>query len=282
MASDLIWALCPLAEKDAMSRVAAYLRHLATHGVQDGPALDAARDGLPVQVDGGVAVVQLMGPMYRRAGGMAARYYGIAGTDATRMAIQAAVEDPDVEHILLRIDSPGGSVAGLDLLGDTVARAEKPVTALVDGMAASAAYYVAAQADRVLLGRNDLVGSIGTRMLLYDYSKAFEQAGIEAVPIDTGPFKSAGAVGTEITDEQRADFQRIVDFYFTDFVGAVARGRELTEKAVRAVADGRLFTPDEALDAGLVDGVATFEEVRRDLRSRRGRKTDASRARLAL
>lgn len=278
---DLIWALCPLAEQDALARVAAYLRHLGADGVEAGPALDAARDGLPVQVDGGVAVVQLMGPMYRRAG-PTARYYGIAGTDATRLAIQAADEDPDVEHIVLRVDSPGGSVAGLDLLGDAVARAEKPVTALVDGMAASAAYYVAAQADRVLLGRNDLVGSIGTRMLLYDYSKFFEAQGIEAVPIDTGPFKSAGAIGTEITEEHRADFQRIVDFYFADFVQAVARGRKLSEKAVRAVADGRLFTPDEALASGLVDGIATFEEVRRSLRSQRGRKTDAARARLSL
>lgn len=282
---DLLWSLYPPAESAALARLRGYHRYRADKGIEDGPALDAGRDGLPVFMDGGVAIVDLMGPMFRRAGSVARRHFGLAGTDATRMAVEAADADPDTEHILLRVDSPGGSVSGLDQLGDAVARTAKPVTAVVDGMAASAAYYVASQADRILLGRTDMVGSIGTRLMLYDFSKMFEQEGVEAVPIDTGPFKSAGAMGTKITEEQRADFQRIVDFYYNDFVGAVARGRNLSEKAVLKVADGRLFTPGEAQSLGLVDGIATIAEVRHELRSRmsrRGRKTDAARARLLL
>jgi ClpP class serine protease len=203
MYSDLHWDIYPQADVAARASVAAYVRHCAEHGIEQGPAMDAGRDGLPIRVDEGVAIIPLMGPMMRRAGPIAARY-GIAGTDGVRLAIESAVADDDVDQILLRIDSPGGSVSGLDQLGDAISAAKKPVTALVDGMAASAAYYVASQADRIVLGRNDLVGSIGTRMMLYDFSRQFENDGVEAVPIDTGKHKSAGALGTKITDEQRA------------------------------------------------------------------------------
>lgn len=279
---DLIWSICPHAESDTVKRVTAYAHHCLANGVSEGPATDAARDGLPLGVSDGVATVRLMGPMMRRAGQIAEKYFGIAGTDSTRLAMQAANADPDVDQILLRIDSPGGSVDGLDQLGETVATSSKPVTAVVDGMAASAAYYVASQADRIIAGRNDMVGSIGVRMMLYDFSAAFEKDGIEAVPIDTGKFKSAGAMGTKITDEQRADFQRVVDYYFADFVKAVSNGRGMSAEAVRAVADGRMFTQPEALANGLIDGVGTYQSVLGELRSQRAQRTGTARARLRL
>lgn len=281
MPSDLYWSIYPQAENDAAARVAAYLRHLAEKGPDAGPANDASRDGLPVHVDGALAIVPLMGVMMRRAGPYA-RYFGIAGTDATRMAIESAIADPDVERVLLRIDSPGGSVSGIDELADTVARADKPIVAVVEGMCASAAYWVASHADRIVAGKNDLVGSIGARIMLYDYSQYFEEAGIEAVPIDTGKFKSAGALGTKITDEQRADFQRIVDYYGDAFVKSVSRGRNMAEPEVQKLADGRVFTQPEALAAGLIDGVSTYGETLREMRGSSQRRTDTSRARLSL
>ena len=75
------------------------------------------------------------------------------------------------------------------------------------------------------------------------------------VPIDTGFFKSAGATGTQITEEQRAEFQKIVDLYFDDFVASVVRGRGMTKAQVKAVADGRLFNAPEAKALGLIDKI---------------------------
>lgn len=279
---DLYWNIHPQAAADAAARLTQYYSYCATHGVEDGPAENAGRDGLPIRVMNGLAVVPLMGPMIRRAGPLA-RIFGIAGTDSTRLAIESALADEEVERILLRVDSPGGSVSGLDQLGDVINAAQKPIVVQVEGMSASAAYYVTSQADRVMVGRTDLVGSIGTRMMLYDFSKMFENEGIKAVPIDTGEFKSAGALGTEITEAQRADFQRIVDFYFADFVRAVSRGRNMTEGAVKDVADGRMFTPEEALESNLIDGIATLESTLNELRGQRQtRQTDSARARLRM
>src|SRR5699024_4511213 len=128
---------------------------------------------------------------------------------AIRAAVQSAMADDAVDNIVLVIDSPGGSTAALSDLGDTIAwaREHKTIISQVDTMAASAAYYVAAQTSKIYAGRMDLVGSIGVRMTLYDYSKAFGDAGIKAIPIDTGEFKSAGEIGTEITEAQIAEFQ---------------------------------------------------------------------------
>ena len=215
-----------------------------------------------MSIAGGVAVINVLGPIEKRET-LLGYWFGFASSVRVRKALAAAVGDEDVRQIVLRFDSPGGTVDGLSDLGDAVfkARDSKPITAQVDGLAASAAYYVAAQASTIVAGRTDLVGSIGTKLVLWDMSAAFDDAGIKVVAIDTGEFKSAGEPGTEITDEQIADFRRLVDAFFADFVEAVARGRGMEKSAVRAVADGRVFTGPEARKLGLVDRVGSFDET---------------------
>lgn len=276
LSAELIWMIYgPALEQ--IRQLAARMQPPAA-----GPAEDAGRDGLPVQVVDNVAVIPLMGPMVKY-GSWIARDLGMTSTTAVRAALQAAVADQGVDTILLHMDTPGGTVAGLPELGDAIAAANKlkPVVVQVDDMAASAGYYAAAQASAIYAGRLGMVGSIGVRMMLYDYSQEFEQMGIEAIPIDTGEFKSAGAVGTKITDAQRADFQRIVDGYFADFKATVRKGRGMTEKQFSAVADGRMFFAGEAMELGLIDGVQTLEQTLAKLsKPRRGRRTAAARARL--
>ena len=257
------------------------LRMYIEHGIDSGTASDAERIGLPLRVDNGVALVSLKGAMMRSAGPWASMF-GIVGSDQVRQALISADADGDVESIVLRIDSPGGSVSGMAELADAVAAASKPVIAQVEGMAASAAYYVASQAGRIVMGRNDMVGSIGTRIMLYDYSKAFADNGIEAVPIDSGKFKSAGVVGAEITEEQRADFQRTVDFYYADFLAAVSAGRNMDHDEVAEVGDGRMFSSAEAVGLGLVDSIGTIEKTLSGLRKIKGRGTGTARARLKI
>ena len=221
----------------------------------------AARADVPLQVlPGGVGLIRIRGVMDKLPS-LFLQLYGGTSTAAVRRTVEAAARDPKVSAILLAIDSPGGSVDGLAELGDAIlaAREVKPVVAQVDGWAASAAYYAASQATKIYAHRMDMVGSIGVRLGLYDWHRLFEKEGVEAVPIDTGEHKSAGMQGTEITEAQRAEFQRVVDGYFADFKAAVRRARNVPE--LDALADGRMFFAAEAVESGLIDGVQSFEET---------------------
>ena len=126
-------------------------------------------------------------------------------------------------------------------------------------MLASAGYYIAAGATNIYANRMDLIGSIGTRIMLYDYSEYFNELGIKAIPIDTGEHKSAGAEGTEITEAQQAEFQRIVDGYFDDFISVINRGRTIPD--LDSLADGRVFFAADAVKNGLIDGIKSLDET---------------------
>ena len=230
--------------------------------ISAGPVDDATRAGLPVKREGSTAIISMKGPMIKDAGIWS--YFGFAGSRDTAQALESAAADKDIESILWVVDSPGGSVDGLIELADTVkaVNAVKPITVQVDGMMASAAVYVTAGASRIYAGRRDLVGSIGTRMMLYDFSEMFKSEGIKAIPIDTGEHKSAGAMGTEITEEQQAEFQRIVDGYFADFKEQLVSGRGLTDETFDKLADGRVFfANEEPMEYGLIDGIQSIQQT---------------------
>jgi signal peptide peptidase SppA len=200
--------------------------------------------------------------------------FGGTSTRDVRRAVRTAAAKTEVKSIVLVIDSPGGSVDGLAELGDSVAEAtrKKRVIAQVDGMAASAGYYVASQANRIFAGRMDLVGSLGSKMVLVDTSLAATQQGIRVIPVDTGDFKSAGEPGTEITPAQVQQFQRLVDQFGQDFKKMIRRGRKgMSHAEIDAVFDGRIWTAADALDLGLIDGIATLDEtINREQPSRNG------------
>ncbi len=162
--------------------------------------------------------------------------------------------------------------------------ARKRIIAQVDGMAASAGFLIASQANEIRAGRMDVVGSVGSLLVVVDASKLFEREGIEVVPITTGKFKATGLIGTEITEEQRQDLQRIVDAFGRDFVASLKRARTFTDAQVKTIAQAQVFTTSEALRLNMVDRVATLQETLRELNAsgtrRRGRRT--VRARVAV
>lgn len=248
---DPIWAVFD----GGMLDVAALIKSLTA-----GPAQDAERQGFPVRAVGNVAVIPLSGLIMKRE-----TYFG-SGSDETRVALAAANADPTISSIVLHVNSPGGSVSGLDRLATAVRDSAKPVTAVVDGMAASAAYWVASQAGSVVAGRGDLVGSIGVRTILHDMSAAFEKAGVRVINVDTGEHKSAGEPGTVVTDAQVAEFQRVVDQHYGMFIDAVASGRGLDLSRARELGDGRVWTGAEAVGLGLVDRIGSVEQVIAELR----------------
>lgn len=190
--------------------------------------------------------------------------FGGTSTVQLRRDIRQAAADPNVSGILLDIDSPGGTVAGTADLANEVkaARKRKPVWAHIDDLGASAAYWVASQADQVFANdKTALVGSIGTLMTVYDYSGQAEKEGVRPNVFATGPLKGAGTPGSPVSEEQRAYFQKLVDDSQASFDAAVRSGRGMTAAQLAAVRTGGVFTASEALDLKLIDGIRSVDRT---------------------
>lgn len=221
------------------------------------------RDGGEVKVLNNVAVIPILGTMLKDAGKFL-KFFGFVSSKDVQEAVETASKDTKIDTIVLSINSPGGQTGGLVNLANAIskARESKKVIAVVDGMCCSAAYWVASQAEKIYTSSiHDMVGSIGVKMVVADTSKLYENAGIKVHAIDTGKFKSAGEEGTEITEEHLAEFQKMIDTIYEDFILAVAGGRNSPIENVMAVADGRVFLTKEAANKGLIDGMKDLSSV---------------------
>lgn len=233
--------------------------------------------------ESGVGVIQIQGPIMRDE--FEAWWWGGTSTEALTRAVNEARESQDVKTLFLDIDSPGGETGGLEIAADAIreTRDVKPVIAQSNGMMCSAAYWLGAQASVVLSGSTDWVGSIGVRLMLYDFEERFRQLGVKAIPIDTGGMKSAGATGTVVTDSQQAYFKELVDQAGQEFVSAIAVGRGVSHAVAQSWLQGRIWTPPVALSMGLIDGISTSADTLRGLRSGEfGKKGIALRGRAKL
>ena len=189
-----------------------------------------------------------------------------ASIETLSRQLAEAVDDSHVESILLHIESPGGSIAGLMDFADDVFEASKikPVVAFADDLACSAAYWIGSQAPQFFANKSALVGSIGVYSLIMDSSKAFDKAGIKMHIIRSGANKGVGAQGVKVTDKQVGVIQGIIDAHFESFLAAIIRGRGANgpdEKQLRKLADGRLFVAAEAKSNKLIDGISTLNQV---------------------
>lgn len=205
----------------------------------------------------GIAVIPIVGVMTKGSS-----KFGTSTLD-TRRALREATNDPKVRAIMLHLDTPGGSFAGLDDLAGAIATAaqSKPLHAHADDLVASAGMYAASQAQRLTINKTGEAGSIGTYAVIQDTSGAADLAGVKVHLISTGEFKGMGAPGVPITDAQLDRLQRSVNQAQTFFSAALQRGRNLTAEQVESlVADGGTYFADEAKRLGLVDAVETYEE----------------------
>ena len=183
---------------------------------------------------------------------------------AVGQAIDQAVADPAVASILMEFDSPGGNSVGMTELAAKIrsARGVKPVVAHVNAMAASAGYWLASQADEIVATPSGLVGSIGVYTEHRDISRALDAEGITPTIISAGDHKVEGNPYEPLSDEARADLQKMVNDVYAVFVGDVARGRGISASVVRSdYGRGRVLSAKDALAAGMIDRVATLEET---------------------
>jgi len=168
-------------------------------------------------------------------------------------AVDAFAANPEVEKIALQVSSPGGTVTGVEELANKVRNLEKPTLAYTDSEMASAAYWIASAADRVVASPSATVGSIGVYIAIPDYSAAAEMAGIKMVVIKSGKFKGAGIEGTSLNADQIENLQASVDTIHTEFKDAVNMKRKLVKAEAM---EGQVFSGKQAAAQGLVTGLA--------------------------
>jgi signal peptide peptidase SppA len=176
--------------------------------------------------------------------------------------------DPSISTVMLEIDSPGGTVSGMpELAAEVRALAEKRhVVALANSLTASAAYWLASQADEIVATPEALVGSIGVFTMHEDYSQMMESMGVKTTYISAGKYKTEANPDQPLSAEAQAHLQSIVDDVYGLFVGDVARGRGVTPATVRSdYGQGRVLTAGDAKTAGMIDRVATSDETIRRL-----------------
>lgn len=210
-----------------------------------------------------IAVLPLFGVIAHRAN-MVTQMSGGTSLQKFGRDLGALVADPEVSAILIDIDSPGGSVAGVEETGNLIAAytRKKPIIAHANATAASAAYWLGSQATELWVTSSGQVGSIGVLATHQDVSKALESEGIKTTFVTAGKYKAEGAPERPLTDEAIDYMQTRVDQYYDTFVKAVARGRRVSEKEVRGgFGQGRVVGARDALNMGMVDGVGTFEDV---------------------
>ena len=213
----------------------------------------------------GIAVLPLYGVVTQR-GNMVDDISGPGSTSTQKFtsALRQVLADDTVGQILIDIDSPGGSVYGVAELATEIvkARAQKPVVAVANSLAASAAYWIGCSAGEFYVTPGGEVGSIGVWQAHFDYSKALEEEGVKPTLISAGKFKVEGNPYVPLDPEAQAFMQSRVDDYYNAFIKAVAKGRGVSVADVRdGMGEGRVLGADAALAAKMVDGVATFDDV---------------------
>jgi len=215
-------------------------------------------DSKPYEMtEDGIAIVSVIGPLYKRKSPFVSNYKAIGE------ALTAISQMEQLPPIVLKIDSPGGMVAGLDPVLDQIRElAEQTlVVASINGMGASAAYRIASQAGSVFASKDSEVGSIGTYWQLLDYSEAYKKAGVESILLTTGPYKGLGTPGEPLTRQQREFLQQTVEESNEAFLRDIMAGREMSEEAVNSVADGRWWSASKAETIGLIDGIGSLADV---------------------
>lgn len=210
----------------------------------------------------GIAYIGVKGTLVHKSGCLHS-YSGELGYDGVGAQLDAAVEDPRVRGIMVDYHCAGGEAAGCFQLADRMAaaRAVKPIVAVVDEMAFSAAYALASAASEVWLASDTAeVGSIGAVALHTDYSRALDQAGITVTVIRSGAHKADGNPFEKLPEAVKDRFTAELDYLRQRFVARVARYRDMPEDRLNDT-EARTFMGPAAIEVGLADGIASPEEV---------------------
>lgn len=178
------------------------------------------------------------------------------GTESTMKNLRDAAANPNVKAIVLRINSPGGSAPAAQELGEEIKKVRaqgKIVVTSMGDMAASGGYWLAAVTDKIYANPATLTGSIGVYIPYSNWQELYQKIGIKQEKIKSGPHKDMLSPEKPLSPDERAIAQSMVDDLYEQFVTVVAEGRKLDKDQVRKLADGRIYTGNQAKAAGLID-----------------------------
>jgi protease IV len=175
--------------------------------------------------------------------------------------LQRAEKDSDVKAIVLRIDSPGGTVAASEEIASYVQHARKPIVVSVADMDASGAYMVSARADKIVANPGSAIGSIGVIMEIPNASGLLNKVGVEFKVVTAGKYKDAGSPYRAVTPQETAMLQSQINEVYGQFIDIVADGRDLPRSEVESMATGWAWTGTEAKKMGLIDQVGTYQDA---------------------
>jgi len=267
LAHKLFFGECWMITEEKLEQIIAFVdakiqcRNIEFEAVNKGEKLEA--------VSGGIGVLPINGVISYRAN-MFTRSSGGTSIDNLTQQFRSLMSDPNVGSIVLNIDSPGGSTYGIQEFAAEVSKAKtvKPIVAIANPIAASAAYWIASAASKIVCIPSGMVGSIGCVLCRSDDSAADEASGIKHTIISAGKYKAEGY--GPITDDETANLQALVDSYYNDFVGAVAKNRGTTASAVKSgYGQGRVVRASEAIEQKMIDKVSTLDDVVRELTAKK-------------
>lgn len=227
------------------------------------------------KLQGAAAVIQVYGTITPRPS-LFSSWSGGTSAEGIGRAVEQAAADPQAEAIVLDIDSPGGSVFGLPEAAGKIlaARKSKPIYAVANHVAASAAYWIATQAHTIAVTPAGQVGSVGVLWAHTDVSAFEEKIGYKTTYITAGQFKAEGASEFPLSEEARAERQRVVNEYYGMFTAAVVKGRGVkAERVEKDFGQGRMRLAAEAVELRMADRVATLEQIVAEVNATRTAKT---------
>jgi len=186
------------------------------------------------------------------------------GTDQVIKQLHEARDDESVKAVVLRINSPGGSASASQEVGEEIkkmrAKGKVVVTSMGD-VAASGGYWLAACTDKIYANSTTMTGSIGVYVPYANWEELYKKVGVYQEKIKSGPHKDILSPERAMTNEERVIIQVMVDDIYNQFVGVVAEGRHMDESAVRKLADGRIYTGNQAKQLGLVDELGNMYDA---------------------
>jgi signal peptide peptidase SppA len=228
-----------------------------------GPEFEAAIRHQGAIIRGKTAIIPVFGAISQRLGLFEAMSGGVS-TEAVGATLDGLMDDKEVRSIVLSFDSPGGSVFGVEELGSKIRayRDQKRIIGLADSMAASAAYWLLAQTSEINVTPGGQVGSVGVYAAHVDMTEHDKLKGIKTTLVSSTPEKVEFSPELPLTEEARGELQRMVNLYYRAFIGAVAKGRGLTEHRVENdFGKGRMFLAKESVERGMADHVRTLGQV---------------------
>jgi protease-4 len=175
--------------------------------------------------------------------------------------LRRAENDPSVKAVVIRVNSPGGSVVASNEIYKAIQDFSKPVVFSFGETAASGGYYIACAGKWIVANPDTLTGSIGVITELPDTNELLQKLGVQIVVIKSGANKDIGSPFRPMTDDEKEIFQAVIDEAYAGFVQIVADGRHLPEDQVREIADGRVYTGRQAKELGLVDQLGYLEDA---------------------